>query len=236
VGIKHANDLAVADRFAGDVAAMAAAAERGDAHAQMAMFYRNYTNDCYDEITKWSVSTMVTKGNYDAILWMGVGYVQGYLAAEMSGPEREVSKNVALDILENLADGGSATAQYALGMFIYCSQCDSGAKADLLDAARWIRKAAMQGLMDAQYELGEMFRHGIFCDHIYMRIARKYIRRASVQGHVEAIARMKELRSCLLCAEWLTPSSRARCAARPGTATLSALRSTGAREAAWAGV
>jgi TPR repeat protein len=84
-------------------------------------------------------------------------------------------------------------------MLIYCSQCDSGAKADLLDAARWIRKAAMQGLMDAQYELGEMFRHGVFCDHIYTRFARKYIRRASVQGHVEAIARMKELRSCVLC-------------------------------------
>jgi TPR repeat protein len=57
----------------------------------------------------------------------------------------------------------------------------------------------MQGFMDAQYELGEMFRHGVFCDHIYMRIARKYIRRASVQGHVEAIACMKELRSCLMC-------------------------------------
>jgi hypothetical protein len=199
VGLKHANDLAVADRFAGDVANMAAAAERGDAQAQMAMFYRNYTNDYHDGITKWSVSTMVTKGNNDAILWMGLVYVQGYLAAEMNGPERDESKKFALDILRNPADRGSAMAQYALGMFIYCSQCDSGAKADLLDAARWIRKAAMQGLMDAQYELGEMFRHGVFCDHIYTRFARKHIRRASVQGHVEAIARMKELRSCLMC-------------------------------------
>jgi TPR repeat protein len=57
----------------------------------------------------------------------------------------------------------------------------------------------MQGFMDAQYELGEMFRHGVFCDHIYMRFARKYIKRASVQGHVEAISRMKELRSCVMC-------------------------------------
>jgi len=65
--------------------------------------------------------------------------------------------------------------------------------------ARWIREAAMQGFMDAQYILGEMFRNGIFCDHIYMRFARKYIMRASVQGHVDAITRMKELRSCVLC-------------------------------------
>ena len=70
---------------------------------------------------------------------------------------------------------------------------------DLNVRRRRIRKAALQGVMDAQYELGEMFRHSVFCDHIYMRFARKYIRRASVQGHVEAIARMKELRSCLMC-------------------------------------
>jgi len=195
IGMKHANDLAVADRFAGDVAAITAAAERGDENAQMAMV----CHVSHDEITKWSVSTMVTQGNNDVILWMGLVYVQGYLAAEINGPERDESKKFALDILRSPADRGSATAQYALGMLIYCSKCDSGAKADLLDAARWIRKAAMQGLMDAEYELGEMFRHGVFCDHIYMRIARKYIRRASVQGHVWAIARMKELRSCLMC-------------------------------------
>jgi TPR repeat protein len=125
--------------------------------------------------------------------------MDAYLTAERNDPKRDALKKITLDLLKTPAASGSATAQYALGMFIYCSQCDSGAKADLLDAARWIRKAAMQGLMDAQYELGEMFRHGVFCDHIYMRFARKYIRRASVQGHVEAIARMKELRSCVLC-------------------------------------
>jgi len=198
IGIKHANDLAVADRFAGDVATITAAAERGDAHAQMAMFYRNYITDCHDERKKWARIT-AAQGNTGAILWIGLGHVNAYLANEKSGPERDELKNGALEFLKIPAARGSATAQYTLGMLIYCSHCDSGVKADLLDAARWIRKAAMQGLMDAQYELGEMFRHSVFCDHIYMRFARKYIRRASVQGHVEAIARMKELRSCLMC-------------------------------------
>ena len=101
--------------------------------------------------------------------------------------------------LRSLADRSSATAQHVLGMFMCITQCDSGAKASLLDAARWIRKAAMQCVMEAQYELGEMFRRGHFCDHIYMRFARKYIRRASVQGHVEAITRMHELRTCVQC-------------------------------------
>jgi hypothetical protein len=67
-----------------------------------------------------------------------------------------------------------------------------------LNAARWIRKAALQDVAEAQYELGEMFRCGIFCD-VRMRFARKYIRRASVQGHADAMERMKELRSCVLC-------------------------------------
>jgi TPR repeat protein len=84
-------------------------------------------------------------------------------------------------------------------MLLYFTQYKSDTKGHLLDAARWIRKAAMQGVTEAQYELGEMFRHGVFCDHSYMRFARKYIRRASVQGHVEAIARIKELRSCVMC-------------------------------------
>ena len=197
-GIEHANDELVADGFAGDVATIAAVAERGDAQAQLYMLRRSSANHCDDDIMKWSCIT-ITQGNTNAILWTGVSSVHAYLAVEKNHPQRDMLKNGALELLKNPADRGSATAQYTLGMLIYCSQCDSGAKADLLDAARWIRKAAMQGLMDAQYELGEMFRHGVFCDHIYTRFARKYIRRASVQGHVEAIARMKELRSCVLC-------------------------------------
>ena len=97
------------------------------------------------------------------------------------------------------ADRGSTTAEHVLGILLYFSHCDSGTKADFLEAARWICVAAMQGIMEAQYELGEMFRHGLFCDAIYMRLARKYVRRASVRGHVEAIARMQQLRSCVLC-------------------------------------
>ena len=39
-GIKHENNEWVARRFAGDVAALSAAAERGDAKAQLAMVIR----------------------------------------------------------------------------------------------------------------------------------------------------------------------------------------------------
>jgi hypothetical protein len=228
VDIEHANDQLVADSFAFDVAAsIAAAAERGDAQAQLHMLRSSYESGVaaiaaatkwgdaqaqlhllrssyesggesgdLDEFTKQRSRTF-EQNNSDAILWTGLLAALGYLAYEKDDPPE--LKGAAQIILRNPAVRGSATAQYTLGMLIYCSQCESGTKADVLDAARWIRKAAMQGFMDAQYELGEMFRHGVFCDHIYTRFGRKYTRRASVQGHVEAIARMKELRRCVIC-------------------------------------
>jgi TPR repeat protein len=193
----------VADRFACDVAAIAAAAKRGDAQAQLHMLRSSYESGDLAAAVAAAVakqrSRALEQNNSDTILWIGSFHALEYLANEKDGPQRDVLKDAALKCLLVPAARGSATAQYALGMLIYCIHCDSSAKADVLDAARWIRKAAMQGFMDAQYELGEMFRHGVFCDHIYMRFARKYIRRASVQGHVEAIARMKELRSCVMC-------------------------------------
>ena len=70
-------------------------------------------------------------------------------------------------------------------MLLYFSHYDSDTKADFLVAARWIRKArkaAIQGVMKAQYELGEMFRHSLFCDTSYMRLARKYVRRATFRA------------------------------------------------------
>ena len=122
-----------------------------------------------------------------------------YLATEKDGYERDVLKDPALKEFRVTAGRGSTTAQYGLNMLIYCIHCESGDNDCLVDAARWIRKAAMQGFMDTQYEFGEMLRHSVLCHHIYMHFTRKYIRRASVQGHVEAIARMKQLRSCVMC-------------------------------------
>ena len=198
VGIELANDQLVDNTFLGDVVTIAAAAERGDTQAQLYMVCRSYDNRSLDERNKWA-GMAYEQGNMVVILWMGLCHVNTYIAHEKKCHDCDMLKNIALKHLWEPADHGSATAQYTLGMLLYCSQCESGAKADLLDAARWIRKAAMQGFMDPQYELGEMFRHGVFCDHIYMRFARKYIRRASVQGHVEAISRIKELRSCVMC-------------------------------------
>jgi|AntAceMinimDraft_1070359.scaffolds.fasta_scaffold04485_7 hypothetical protein len=207
VGIKHASNLWVASEYTDDVAALTAAAERGDMNAQVAMITRSVGTH---KDNAWFMRSTheddawfrrgEAQGNMSALLYFGLNMAYVYLNNIVDeGPRSEAIKDGAMAYLRVPADRGSSTAQHALGMLIYYSRHSSDTKFDLPDAVRWIRKAAMQGLMDAQYELGEMFRHGVFCDHIYMRLARKYIRRASVQGHVEAIARMKDLRSCVLC-------------------------------------
>jgi hypothetical protein len=68
----------------------------------------------------------------------------------------------------------------------------------MLKPARWFRMAAHQGLAKAQWELGEWFRRGVFCD-VHVPFARQYIRRAARQGHAEPISPLKEMCSCVYC-------------------------------------
>jgi hypothetical protein len=51
--MEHTNNLLVATRFPNGVAAIAAAAKRGDAQAQLFMLTRwSYVNGCLDECTQ----------------------------------------------------------------------------------------------------------------------------------------------------------------------------------------
>jgi hypothetical protein len=146
---------------------------------------------------------------YEACLWDGLNVDMGYLLRP-KGLER--SRKFQIHSLHGPAYCGSATAQHVMGILMLHAACESVdySKGDWLDAAREIRKAAMVGVMESQFELGELFRHGLFCD-VHMRFARYYIRRASRQGHVEATARMKELRTCELCGADDAPLACARC-------------------------
>jgi hypothetical protein len=105
---------------------------------------------------------------------------------------------------------------HIIGVLMLHAACESidqsidHIKADFLGAAHWIRRAAKMGVSESEFVFGELFRHGLFCD-VHMRFARKYTRRASAQGHVKAIASMKELRSCHLCGVDDAPLMCARC-------------------------
>jgi TPR repeat protein len=222
----HRNDLWVESEFTGDSAALAVAAEGGDAKAQLAMMIA--TKGCADE-DKWLVAAMVQYNNHEGVqeqgvempqyrrnngtfLWCALHGVLDFIKCDGDGPSLQKNTDLSMAFLADAAAHGSATAQHVYGMTMYCNACgrESGAKADFLNAARWIREAAVQGIMEAQYELGEMFRLGLFCK-VHMCFARKYIRRASRQGHVEAIVRMKELRGCVFCGADDAPLACSRC-------------------------
>jgi TPR repeat protein len=107
--------------------------------------------------------------------------------------------NVAKTYLTKSAvEHHSADAQYLMGMLDCFLHGCARSKPAMLTTARWFRMAAHQRLAEAQWEMGEWFRRGVFCD-VHMPFARKYIRRASKQGHAAALARMAELRRCVHC-------------------------------------
>jgi len=221
--IRRALALWVDKEFAGGRHAVAAAAEEGNQKAALAMFVVFFEAKDYRSLRRGNMDLT------DAFLWYGLCHAER--SVEFDGDPNDHKtmlnwlsysdescrshKDEAISWFRELGHGsggvsGTRGAQYIIGLLSYYFECEAGTKADVLDAGRWIHKAAKQGLPEAQYELGEMFRHGVVRE-VHMRFARKYIKRAANQGHAEAIARMKELRSCVMCGADDATSACARC-------------------------
>ena len=214
--------LWAAIEFGSDSIALVAAAMRGDAKAQLAIVMTGTQHVSSPENTKVSELALYQK-NPGVELWFGMDDVQYILSRAYASPNErimimlKVGDGATKHLIASARSGSTYApkAQYVLGIFIYQSVCGSGEWRDITDFLRQnvaplIRKAAKQSLMEAQYELGKMFRHGIFCD-VHARFARRYIRRASKQGHVDATACMKELRSCVFCGVDDAPLACSRC-------------------------
>ena len=119
-----------------------ALAEGGDAKAQLAMWFA--TNISGKERAAW-LHRAADQGYLDARLYSGLAIFLGIDGESDAGFEVEKKAAIMRD-LKMPAASDSAAAQHAVGMLLYIFDCDSGSKADFLDAARWIRKAARQGL------------------------------------------------------------------------------------------
>ena len=65
--------------------------------------------------------------------------------------------SLAAEILNPLAEGGNAFAQYAMGFMF---EKGKGLPQDFFMAVRWYRKAAKQGFAEAQHNLGTLYGHG----------------------------------------------------------------------------
>ena len=124
--------------------------------------------------------------------------------------EHHEDKILRFWLTEAAVEHNSADAQYIMGMFDYWMHGCARLKPEMLKTARWFRLAAHQGLKEAQWELGEWFHRGVFCD-VHVPFARQYIRRAARQGHAEAIDRLKELCSCVYCGAAAAPVKCSTC-------------------------
>jgi hypothetical protein len=135
-------DSWVMSEFWGSLAAVATAAEGGDAKCQFAMALSS--SICHEETLDW-IRRALDQGCLDARLYSGLAIFLGIDGESDAGFEVEKKAAIMRD-LKMPAASDSAAAQHAVGMLLYIFDCDSGSKADFLDAARWIRKAARQGL------------------------------------------------------------------------------------------
>jgi TPR repeat protein len=171
----------VASEFSGDFGAVAAAADRGDGRAQFALACISLIapHICgAKEGSRW-FDRALEQGYDNALLYSGLRCVESIL--KKVSRQAELIEAAVLKLKVPAEEGDNARAQHALGMRMYHSQCDSGSKADFLDAARWIRKAARASspLPEAQYELSEMFRKGLFTETVELFLARKYLNQAA---------------------------------------------------------
>jgi TPR repeat protein len=120
---------------------------------------------------------------------------RGSTAAQLSlGAMYEQGQGVAQDYTEaatwyeRAANGGHASAQYNLALLY---ETGRGVPRDLEKAAYWFRQAAEQGDRDAAYNLGVIyatgFGRGVTADSGEAAEALKWLRRAAIKGHREAV-------------------------------------------------
>jgi hypothetical protein len=144
---------------------------------------------------------------------VGVGCVDITVSGNCpQGKEGTIHNAAKTYLTKSAVDHHSAEAQYLLGMLDCFLHGCARSKPEMLKTARWFRMAAHQRLKEAQWELGEWFRRGVFCD-VHVPFARQYIRRAARQGHAEAIERLKELCSCVYCGAAAAPLKCSTCLA-----------------------
>jgi TPR repeat protein len=129
--------------LSGDWAAVAAAAEGGDAKARLALLFA--VNLSMEERLDWLLRAM-DLGYIDALLYAGLGVVENFCGPNDEAELQMKMKEKAMISLQGPVESGLVTSQHAVGMLMYCFNCDSGAQEDFLDAARYIYKASRQGL------------------------------------------------------------------------------------------
>jgi len=120
------------------------------------------------------------EGNQDAIYWMYYAYDNG-IGVEMDGEK-------ALDYLKVLAQYGYPDMQYELGYLYHEYDYQiKGWRSRKHEAALWLKKAAVQGNVEAMYMLGTIYNSCRWGIRHYQKRAFVWFKRAAELGHEEAM-------------------------------------------------
>jgi TPR repeat protein len=206
----------IVSKFSGDMSAVRTAASAGNKEAQFATLLKGGIEENRNTITEWEQNGISVHDNLSYLQYSGLCFLEEYLDLINDNCDDEAklkaAKDKAIAPLFVSAESGLMGSQYAVGMLMLVFGFGSNVKTDFLDGARWVRMAAAQGLMEAEYEIGEMLRHGLLPDMACReKRALRYIKSASEQGHPEASAYMQELKSCVMCGEDYAPLKCKRC-------------------------
>lgn len=87
----------------------------------------------------------------------------------------------ALRLWRLAANQGNARAQLHMGSSIWCSGCSGITRTQALEAERWFKASADQGIAPAQMQLGKLYTSGFLGNSNYREAAR-YFRMAAEQG------------------------------------------------------
>lgn len=163
------------------------AADQGHADAQIRLG-DFYVDSNKTESEKWynlgleQYRKLATQGNADALIKLGNCYYYGS-GVEESETEAKKWYNLALAQYRKLAAQGNADAQIKL------AECyeygNNGVEESDSEAAKWYRKAAEQGNVQAQYQLGAAYNIGSGVEESEIEAMKWYLK-AAEQGHAEA--------------------------------------------------
>ena len=157
-----------------EVAAVMAAAERGDPDAQ------------YELAWMYFIGTDVPKDDAKSARWCRRAAEQGHAAAQvMLGSKYEIGD---LGMRQDYAEAvwwyrRAAEQGYAPGQFALAGQYREGlgVPQDYTEAVQWYRRAAEQGHPNAQFSLGEMHSEGLGVPQDYTEAVQWYRRAAETE-------------------------------------------------------
>lgn len=140
------------------------------------LYGRGVTKD-YTQAVLW-LQKAFDKHHVEATYLLGLCYFYGYGVSE--------NRLAAFDFLKKAAKAGYAPSQYMVGQML-------DDKNNVNEAFTWYKKAAEQGVTEAEYKFGLGILQGI-CDEMNKDEAAKWLERAATKQHKEAIYQL-----CLLC-------------------------------------